>query len=198
MNQEAGSEMQCANDQAIIARTRLWIERAVIGLNLCPFARAPYVAKRVRYYVSHATDTGMLLDEMCGELQSLHAADPAECETTLLIIPLVLSDFLDFNDFLDEADAAIEVLGLQGEIQVASFHPDYQFAETEADDIENFSNRSPFPTLHLLRESSIERAVDAVSDSDDIFRRNMATLRKLGQQGWADLWRNGDEGAYHR
>ena len=186
---------QAETDRAIVARTRQWIERAVIGLNLCPFARAPYVAQRVRYQVSQATDTEMLLDELCGELQSLRAADAAECETSLLIIPHVLADFLDFNDFLDQVDAAIDVLGLQGEIQVASFHPDYQFAETAADDIENFSNRSPFPILHLLREASIERAVDSLNDSEDIYRRNKATLRALGAQGWAELWRDPDEGA---
>ena len=186
---------QAETDRAIVARTRQWIERAVIGLNLCPFARVPYVAQRVRYQVSQATDTEMLLDELCGELQSLRAADAAECETSLLIIPHVLADFLDFNDFLDQVDAAIDVLGLQGEIQVASFHPDYQFAETAADDIENFSNRSPFPILHLLREASIERAVDSLNDSEDIYRRNKATLRALGTKGWADLWRDPDEGA---
>lgn len=186
---------QPERDLAIIARTRQWIERAVIGLNLCPFARAPLVAHRVRFQISQATDTEMLLDELCGELQSLRAADPGECETSLLIIPHVLADFLDFNDFLDQVDAAIEVLGLQGEIQVASFHPDYQFAGTDVEDIENFSNRSPFPILHLLREASIERAVDSLTDSEDIYRRNMATLRKLGARGWADLWRDHDEGA---
>lgn len=195
MSSPANEDFHTEDDRAIIARTRQWIERAVIGLNLCPFARAPYVAQRVRYRVSEAVDTGTLLDELCGELQSLSAADVADCETTLLIVPHVLADFLDFNDFLDEADAAVDVLGLEGEIQVASFHPDYQFEGTAVDDVENFSNRSPWPILHLLRETSIDRAVHAMSDSEEIYRRNIATLRKLGEHGWAELWRDPDKGA---
>ncbi len=179
-------------DEAYIADTRRWIELAVVGLNLCPFARAPWLENRVAFRVSHATDTDGLLDDLCGELQSLHAADPADCETTLVIAPFVLSDFLDFNDFLDAADAAIEVLKLDGEIQVASFHPDYCFADSAADDVENCTNRSPWPILHLLRESSIERAVDAMKDSDEIYRRNMQTLHRLGWDGWNQLWREGD------
>lgn len=195
MNPAPEPDVQAEGDPEVIARTRLWIERAVIGLNLCPFARAPYLAQRVRYRVSEALDTEMLLDDLCAELQSLRAADAAECETTLLIIPRVLADFLDFNDFLDQADAAIKVLGMEGEIQVASFHPDYQFAGSAADDIENFSNRSPWPILHLLRESSIEKAIDAMLDPEEIYRRNMATLRKLGPEGWASLWRDRGEDA---
>lgn len=195
MNSPGNKDFHTEDDRAIIARTRQWIERAVIGLNLCPFARAPYVAQRVRYRVSEAVDTGTLLDELCGELQSLSAANVADCETTLLIVPHVLADFLDFNDFLDEADAAVDVLGLEGEIQVASFHPDYQFEGTAVDDVENFSNRSPWPILHLLRETSIDRAVHAMSDSEEIYRRNIATLRKLGERGWAELWRDPDKGA---
>lgn len=178
-----------------MARTRQWMERAVIGLNLCPFARAPSVAGRVRFRVSRARDTEALVEELRDELQGLQAADPTECETSLLIVPHLLGDFLDFNDFLDRADAAIDALGLRGELQVASFHPDYQFAGTQADDVENNSNRSPYPTLHLLRESSIERAVEAMPDSADIYRRNMVTLRKLGHAGWASLWRDPGEDA---
>ncbi len=177
------------DDLPYIADTRQWIERAVVGLNLCPFARTPFLEKRVCFRVSHARDTDSLLEDLCGELQTLHAADPEECETTLLIAPFVLADFLDFNDFLDSADAAIDVLKLEGEIQVASFHPDYCFGDSSPDDIENCTNRSPWPTLHLLRESSIERAVDSITDTDDIYRRNMDTLRKLGWQGWTQLWR---------
>ena len=176
-------------DARYIGDTRRWIERAVVGLNLCPFARAPFLEKRVCFRVSHARDTDALLDDLCGELQTLHAADPADCETTLLIAPFVLADFLDFNDFLDSADAAIDVLKLEGEIQVASFHPDFCFGDSKPDDIENCTNRSPWPTLHLLRESSIERAVDSIPDTDDIYRRNMDTLRTLGWQGWKELWR---------
>lgn len=184
-----------ADEAAVIAATRRWIERAVIGLNLCPFARAPYQERRVRLQVSAARDAEAALDDLCGELQSLHAADPADCETTLLILPRAFGDFLDFNDFLDQADAAIGVLKLDGEIQVASFHPDYCFADSAPGDIENCTNRSPFPILHLLREASVGRAVDAMADTDDIYRRNMDTLRRLDWRGWNSLWHDPVEGA---
>lgn len=176
-----------AEDTPYIEATRRWVERAVVGLNLCPFARAPFIQGKIRYAVSHARDTDRLLDDLCGELQSLAAADAGECETTLLIHPHVLGDFLDYNDFLDVADAAVETLKLDGVLQVASFHPHYQFADTAPDDVENASNRSPFPILHLLREASVERAADAMSDPDEIYRRNIDTLRKLGREGWQKL-----------
>ncbi|MFC5741738.1 DUF1415 domain-containing protein [Dyella tabacisoli] len=179
-----------ADDLPYIEATRRWVERAVVGLNLCPFARAPLVQQKIRFAVSHARDADTLLDDLCGELQSLAAADAGDCETTLLIHPFALGDFLDYNDFLDVADAAVETLGLEGELQVASFHPQYQFADSAIDDIENFSNRSPYPTLHLLRESSVERAMDAMTDTDEIFRRNADTLKRLGPEGWQALWRN--------
>jgi hypothetical protein len=174
-------------DAPTIDATRRWVERAVVGLNLCPFARAPFVQGRIRYAVSHARDTDALLDDLCGELQSLAAADPADCETTLLIHPHVLGDFLDYNDFLDSADAAVETLKLDGVLQVASFHPHYQFADSAPDDIENATNRSPYPTLHLLREASVERAAEAMTDPDEIYRRNIDTLRELGRAGWDAL-----------
>jgi hypothetical protein len=134
-----------------------------------------------------------LLDDLCGELQSLNALAPDECETGLLIHPFVLNDFLDYNDFLDVADAALQTLGLEGIWQVASFHPDYQFADSGTDDITNFSNRSPWPTLHLLRETSVERAMASMSDTDAIYRNNMATLERLGHAGWQALWRDGKD-----
>lgn len=173
------------NETEVIATTQQWLERAVIGLNLCPFAKAAYVKQRVRFTVSQATTDEALLDDLILALQDLHAADPAECETTLLIHPDALRDFLDYNDFLDAADAALDALGLTGVIQVASFHPQYQFAGTEADDIENFTNRAPYPLLHLLREDSIEQAVESYPDVDDIPARNIETLKKLGLGGWA-------------
>ena len=179
-------------DAPFIDATRRWVERAVVGLNLCPFARAPWLQQKIRYAVSHARDTDTLLDDLCNELQSLAAADPQDCETTLLVHPHVLGDFLDYNDFLDTADAAVDTLGLQGELQVASFHPHYQFADSAPEDIENYSNRSPFPTLHLLREASVERAVEAMADTDEIYRRNLATLRRLGHPGWQALWSERD------
>jgi uncharacterized protein len=156
----------------------------VIGLNLCPFAKAVQVKNQVRYVVSEAKDTETLLAELVAELHLLAAADPEQIDTTLLIHPQVLTDFLEYNDFLAVADAAIEDLDLAGEIQIASFHPDYQFADSGADDIENYSNRSPFPILHLLRESSIDRAIAAFPDAADIYEKNMETLRALGHAGW--------------
>jgi hypothetical protein len=175
------------NSEDPIVATRRWLERAVIGLNLCPFAKAVYVKQQVRFVLSEATTPEALLEELGFELVKLAQADPEEIDTTLLIHPRVLTDFLDYNDFLDQADAAVEALGLEGEIQVASFHPDYQFAGTEPDDASNCTNRSPYPTLHLLREASVERAVEAFPDPDVIVERNIETLEKLGIEGWRKL-----------
>jgi hypothetical protein len=171
----------------VVAATRAWLEKAVIGLNLCPFAKAVHIANQIRYVVSNARIPEALLADLGCELQTLAATDPAEVETTLLIHPSVLSDFLDYNDFLDIADAAVEELGLTGTIQVASFHPQYRFADTEPDAIENYSNRSPYPMLHLLREESVERAVAAYPDAGRIPESNIETLRKIGHDGWRRL-----------
>ncbi|TQM05730.1 hypothetical protein FB548_3473 [Pseudoxanthomonas sp. 3HH-4] len=171
-----------------IATTRQWVERAVIGLNLCPFAKAVYVKQQVRFVLSDASTPEALLEELAEELVLLRDADPEQVDTTLIIHPDVLTDFLDYNDFLDNADAAVEALDLQGIIQVASFHPDYQFAGTAPDDISNYTNRSPYPTLHLLREASIDRAVEAFPDADVIVERNVKTLDSLGHAGWAKLF----------
>lgn len=179
------------DDSAIIAAVRRWLEVAVIGLNLCPFARAPYVAQRVRFRVSHATDDEELLADLEEELRALHAVSPEQVETVLLIHPWALLDFLDFNEFLNAADGCVEQLGFEGELQVASFHPDYQFGDSAPDAIENYTNRSPYPILHLLREESISRVVDAVDDTDAIYERNVELLRKLGREGWEALWREG-------
>lgn len=168
--------------------TRQWLERAVIGLNLCPFAKAVHVKSQIRYVVSEARIIDHLVEDLIDELNTLAEADPAKIDTTLLIHPYVLNDFLDYNDFLDIADNVIAELKLEGEIQVASFHPQYQFADTEIDDITNFTNRAPYPTLHLLREASVERAVAAFPEANEIFEKNMATLRTLGHAGWAALW----------
>jgi hypothetical protein len=170
-----------------IARTRAWVEQAVIGLNLCPFARSVQAREQIRYVVSDAVDEEGLLQSLCEELDLLAAADPAALETTLLIHPHVMQDFLDYNDFLEAADGAVDALGYTGLLQVASFHPMYQFAGTSADDVTNATNRSPLPTLHLLRESSIERAVQAFGDTDRIYRTNVQTLRALGKPGWAEV-----------
>jgi hypothetical protein len=172
-----------------IAATRRWLERAVIGLNLCPFAKAVYVKRQVRLVLSEATTTEALRAGLEDELRRLQATPDEEIDTTLIVHPDVLQDFYDYNDFLDEADAAVEVLGLAGEIQVASFHPDYQFAGTDYDDVGNCTNRSPYPMLHLLREASVERAVAAFPDPDVIVERNLETLDRLGHEGWNELLR---------
>lgn len=180
-------DLQHAPEPEPITATRRWLERAVIGLNLCPFAKAVYVKQQVKFVLSAATTPEALLEELAYELVWLDRADPEQTDTTLLIHPHVLGDFLDYNDFLDQADAAVDALGLEGEIQVASFHPDYQFAGTHYDEASNCSNRSPYPTLHLLREASVERAVDAYPDPDVIVERNMDTLEKLGSDGYRKL-----------
>jgi hypothetical protein len=181
-----------AVDMSPIDATRHWLEQAVIGLNLCPFAKAVHVKAQIRWVESPARDAQGLLDDLVRELRLLAAADPAEVETTLLIHPQALVDFLDYNDFLDLADAAVEELGLAGVLQVASFHPDYQFAGTAASDVENLSNRSPYPMLHLLREDSIDRAVAAYPDAATIYQRNIETLRRLGADGWRRLLSTAD------
>lgn len=177
-----------STDEAIVAATRRWIERAVIGLGLCPFARAPFAQGRLRIRVSQARDAAALAADLHVEAELLASADPAEIETTLLVHPQVFADFLEFNDFLDVADAVLAELDLEGVLQVASFHPDYRFADAAPDAVENCSNRSPFPTLHLLRESSIDHAVELMPDTDAIYRRNIETLRALGADGWRNLW----------
>ncbi len=176
-----------ASDDAIIDATEQWLERAVIGLNLCPFAKAVHAKKQVRFVVSPATSPEQLLETLMDELQLLSDTPAETIDTTLLIHPFVLTDFLDYNEFLDVADAAVEDMHLDGELQVASFHPDYQFADTDVNDIGNFTNRAPYPILHLLREDSIERAVEAFPEASAIFEKNIETMEKLGHDGWDKL-----------
>ena len=171
----------------IVAATRRWLERAVIGLNLCPFAKAVHVKRQIRYAVTAAETAGELLAEQVHELETLAQAHPAKLETTLLIHPRSMADFIDYHFFLEEADAAVRGLGLEGVIQIASFHPQYEFAGSAPDDVANCTNRSPYPTLHLLREASIDRAVAAFPDASVIFERNIETLRGLGHEGWRRL-----------
>ncbi|HWH80864.1 MAG TPA: DUF1415 domain-containing protein [Burkholderiaceae bacterium] len=170
-----------------IAETRAWLQRAVIGLNLCPFAKAPWAKGQVRFVVCESDDAQVLLAQLADEMRALANAPPAEIETTLLIHPNALVEFEAFNDFLDLADAALDELDLAGVLQVASFHPRYQFAGTAPDDLENATNRSPHPTLHLLREASVTRAVEAMPDPGVIVAANLATLAALGADGWAAL-----------
>jgi uncharacterized protein len=171
------------------------LRRAVIGLNLCPFARAVDVKDQIRYVFSDATDPETLLATLVVELQRLADTDPELVDTTMVIHPRVFADFEDFNDFLELADAAVEDLDLDGVLQVASFHPQFQFADTEPDDITNATNRSPYPTLHLLREESVDRAVAAFPEAEAIFERNMETLQKLGPQGWAAVKKRWEDDA---
>lgn len=172
----------------VIADTQRWLERAVIGLNLCPFAKAVHVKRQIRYAVTAATDADALLLEVERELAWLAQASPAATDTTLLIHPCVMTRFLDHHFFTAEAEAAVRRLGLEGVLQIASFHPQFTFAGSEPDDVANCTNRAPYPILHLLRESSIDRAVAAFPDAADIYERNIATLRRLGHEGWRRLW----------
>lgn len=173
--------------ETVIDDTRVWLERAVIGLNLCPFAKSVHVKGQIHYAVSRAQTSQDLLQALIFELNELLALDASARDTTLLIAPDCLADFLDFNDFLAQADQALVGMGLDGVLQIASLHPQYQFAGTTADDVTNFTNRSPYPTLHLLREDSIDRAVDAFPDAESIFERNMETMERIGTAGWAAL-----------
>ena len=164
-----------------------WLERAVIGLNLCPFAKAVHVKGQIHYAVTLADDPAQVLDVLRSELTALALAEPEKRDTTLLVVPRCLTDFIDFNDFLDTAEAVLEELDLVGTLQIASFHPRYQFAGTAEDDVSNCTNRSPYPTLHLLREDSVERAVAAYPEPDAIIERNVATMRELGIEGFRKL-----------
>jgi hypothetical protein len=175
------------DDSVAIDDTRQWVRRAVIGLNLCPFAKSVDVKDQVRYVVSHAQGVQALLEDLERELTVLHTSDPATHDTTLLIATRGFAEFLEFNDLLAYADRTLSSLGFEGLYQIASLHPQYQFAGTDEDDITNFTNRSPYPTLHLLREASIDRAVQAFPHAEAIFETNMRTMEKLGLAGWQAL-----------
>ncbi len=174
-------------DEAVLAATRYWLEKAVIGLNLCPFAKAVYVKNQVRLVVSKARHADDLLEELDRELDLLVATPATEIDTTLLIHPTLFEDFLDFNDFLEVAEGVVDEHELEGVVQLASFHPQFQFDGTEPDDIGNYTNRAPFAMLHLLREESVERAVAAFPEAESIFEQNIAMLEKLGPEGWKAL-----------
>ncbi len=176
-----------ADDKTFVADTQRWLERAVIGLNLCPFAKAVHVKGQIHYAVSQARSPEALLADLALEMKNLHAVDAEICDTTLLIAPGCLAEFLDFNVFLDQADQVLDDLGLTGVLQIASFHPHYEFADAPAGDLGHFTNRAPYPTLHLLREDSVARAVEAFPEAEAIYGKNMATLRALGLAGWAAL-----------
>lgn len=177
----------------IICLTQQWLEKAVIGLNLCPFAKAVHVKQQIRYVVSAAQTASALRQDLKAELLHLQELDPEEIDTTLLIHPSVLQDFYAYNDFLGTAEALLRQLDLEGSIQIASFHPAYQFADSEADAIENYTNRAPFPMLHLLREESIEAVLEHFPNADSIYLRNIERMRRLGLEGWRRLGLNSPE-----
>lgn len=166
--------------EAVVGVTRRWISSVVIGLNLCPFAGRVFAADKIRYVVSDAADEGRLLSDLAGEIKGLASSPASAVETTLLIHPRVLGAFLDYNSFLDAAERLIEDLGQRGVIQLASFHPDYRFADAGPGAVENYTNRSPYPMLHLLREASISAVAGNPGELREIPRRNVATLRSLG------------------
>lgn len=161
-----------------IRAVKHWVDTAVVGLNLCPFAKRELVRNRVRFVSSKATTEAELLADIEGELELLSRND--DIETTLLIHPEVLTDFYDYNQFLNYTDGLLEQLNLEGIFQIASFHPDYQFGGTEAEDVENYTNRSPYPMLHLIREKSLQEAIANYPDSDRIPDRNIKLLKSMG------------------
>jgi uncharacterized protein len=178
------------DDSKIIADTTLWLERVVIGLNLCPFAKAVHIKNQIRTSVLRADDTDTIADALCDALDHLAQTDAEITDTTLIVVLGALDDFDAFNDFLGVADAIIDGMGYTGTFQLASFHPHYQFEGTQADDVTNFTNRSPYPMLHILRESSVDRAVAAFPDAEDIFEKNMETMEALGIDGVKKLMTN--------
>ena len=182
----ASSELSYPED-IVIADTVRWLEKAVIGLNLCPFAKAVHVKGQIHYVVSQAQDAEGVALDLHRELEALAESNPEQRDTTLLIIPQALQDFLDFNDFLEVADAMVEELDLGGILQVASFHPQFQFEGTDVDDVTNCTNRAPYAILHLLREDSIDKAVEAFPEAEMIYERNMEVLSRMGIEGWLDL-----------
>ena len=181
------SEPSLPAASVVVEDTVRWMERAVIGLNLCPFAKGLHGKGQIHYVVSTATESAQLLQELARELKDLAEISPEKPDTTLLMAPACFPDFLDFNDFLEQADALIDALDLGGVLQIATFHPAFQFGGTTADDVTNCTNRAPYPTLHLLREDSIDRAVEAFPEAETIYERNMQVLEAMGTAGWLAL-----------
>lgn len=182
-----------SNDAVVVEDTRRWLRRAVIDLNLCPFAKSVDVKDQVHYAVSHSVGFADLLADLRRELTDLQAIDARQRDTTLFIVPDALHDFLEYNDFLSQANRLLAKQGWEGVFQIASLHPRYQFGDEAADAVTNNTNRSPYPTLHLLREESIDRAVAAFPHAEAIFETNMRTMERIGHAGWQAL----DVGARH-
>lgn len=179
--------MHSATDTRIIQETQAWLVHAVIGLNLCPFAKAVHVKNQITYQVSAATDASTLLNDLKLALITMVETPAEEIDTSLVIHPHVLHDFLDYNDFLYEADDLLHELKLNGILQIASFHPDYQFSGTDKEEISNCTNRSPYPMLHILREESLDQAISAKLEWEDIVEHNITTMNTLGWAGWQEL-----------
>ncbi len=175
------------SDDDISAICQQWLERAVIGLNLCPFARRPYQLHRLRFSISRARHTDAFLDLLENELHLLLQTPATEIETTLVIEPKLFADFEVFLDVVALAEQVLEDIDATGTIQIAPFHPNFQFADEPPEDITNYTNRSPYPILHLIRESSIDQAVAAFPDAGSIFERNKTLLRTMGTEGWSSL-----------
>ena len=187
MSASNNAPLPIGRDAQIIGATQQWLERAVIGLTLCPFAKSVHVKGQIHYAVSDAQTWQQLAQDLRNELIGLQQVPQAVRDTSLLIVPDMLQEFLEFNDFLDEADRVLEALDLHGIVQIASFHPRFEFADAAAQAISNFTNRAPFPTLHLLREDSIDRAVAAFPAAEFIFEKNKELLESLGPAGWNAL-----------
>jgi len=183
---QAQASMEVHIEADVIAATRHWLTRAVIGLNLCPFAKAVHIKGQIHYFVSAATEAPALLDDLERELSALAQCDAQQTDTTLVIVPHMLASFDDYNDFIYFSERLLKSLRLSGVLQIASFHPHYQFADTAPDAIENYTNRSPYPIFHLLREASVARAVEAFPEAAEIYERNQQTLRELGREGWLE------------
>gem|GEM_PF-74399 len=174
-------------EAAVVVDMEHWLEQAVIGLQLCPFAKSVHVRGQIHYVVTRASEPDLLLAKLAHAMQELVAMEPAQRDTTLLVMPDALTSFQDFNDFLFRADALLAALDLDGVLQLASFHPQFQFAGTRGDDIGNATNRAPYPTLHVLREASLDHAVAAFPQAESIFEANIETMQRLGQAGWDAL-----------
>lgn len=172
--------------QAVAHATARWVDGFVIGENLCPFAKTPAHQGRVAYRVTLAREPSTVAEELAELLLELREADPGQVETAFLVHPFALRDFEDYNDFLDVAEGLLEALGLERELQIASFHPRYCFDGADGDDPANYSNRSPFAMLHVLRQSSVGAAVDAHPNAEAIPERNIAHLRGLDAAALAD------------
>ncbi len=175
-----GDKEKVSEHEAIVGSVRRWLDAVVVALDLCPFAHRELAGDRVRFAVTGATTETQLLTALRDELAFL-SGDPST-ETTLLIHPNVLDDFYDYNEFLADADALLVEMDWDGVYQVASFHPRYQFAGTQVDDAENYTNRSPYPMLHVIREASLERVIADFPDVDQIPGRNIRLMNRLGKE----------------